>query len=253
MMPSAFSGFALACAMLLHSIAIAQDQPLPPKFEVVSVKPTPKERLNRPEDLQGKNNRLVTGGFPVSFLIGWSYQIHHAKIVGLPAWATDWESAYDIEARAAASVSQGQCRLLARTLLSDRFALVAHRETRKSKGYTLVTLDHGARLAKLVAAGEFVARINDQILADGPDEGGLSMSRLAEMLGGHPALGFVPVIDRTGLPGRYGFRLTFSARDGDDRSSIFTALRDQLGLKLQPTELPVEFLIIDRIEKADAN
>jgi hypothetical protein len=49
---------------------IDQDQPLPQKFEVVSVKPTPKERLNRPEDLECKNNRLVTGGFPVSFLIG---------------------------------------------------------------------------------------------------------------------------------------------------------------------------------------
>jgi uncharacterized protein (TIGR03435 family) len=179
--------------------------------------------------------------------------VHHAQIIGLPEWATDWESAYDIEARAAASVSQGQCRLLARTLLSDRFALVAHRETRKSKGYTLMTVDHGAKLEKLVAAGAVIAKINDQVLADEPGRGGLSMSRLAEILGGHPALGFVPVVDRTGLPGRFGFRLTFSTRDGEDRSSIFTALKDQLGLKLQPTELPVEFLVVDRLEKAEAN
>jgi uncharacterized protein (TIGR03435 family) len=61
------------------------------------------------------------------------------------------------------------------------------------------------------------------------------------------------VRDRTGLPGRYSFTLTFSSRDDDDRPSIFIALKDQLGLKLQSAELPVEFLVVDHIEKPDAN
>lgn len=244
----------MVCAMLIPQVAFGQNQRVTQKFDVTSVKPTPKERLDQPQDLECHNGRLITRGFPVSFLIGWSYQVNDARMVGLPGWARDWESAYDIEAKAAIAVSQQQCRLMARTLLAERFGLTAHQELRRTKGYSLVTVDHGAKLAKFVVTSLAIsAKINRQTVRDTPGIEGLSMSSLASILGGHPAVGFLPVADRTGLPGRYSLNLTFSTRDDDERSSVFTALKDQLGLKLESAELPVEFLVVDRIEKPDAN
>jgi uncharacterized protein (TIGR03435 family) len=61
------------------------------------------------------------------------------------------------------------------------------------------------------------------------------------------------VLDRTGLQGRYGVTLDFSLRDGDDRVSIFTAVQEQLGLKLEVGKALVETLVIDHIERPDEN
>jgi uncharacterized protein (TIGR03435 family) len=62
-----------------------------------------------------------------------------------------------------------------------------------------------------------------------------------------------PVVDRTGLEGKYGVELEFSRRDGDDLPSIFTAVQDQLGLRLETGKAPIEMLVIDHIEKASEN
>jgi uncharacterized protein (TIGR03435 family) len=61
-----------------------------------------------------------------------------------------------------------------------------------------------------------------------------------------------PVIDRTGLRGRYGVKLDFS-RDGDDRPIVYTAVQEQLGLKLETGRAPIDMLIIDHIEKPTPN
>jgi uncharacterized protein (TIGR03435 family) len=187
---------------------------------------------------------LLTGCFPVSFLIRWAYQVNDHRIAGLPDWARNWDAAYDVEAKSARPLNLDECRAAARALLADRFALTAHRDLRETSGYMLLAID-GA--AKLRPSG--TARINGQTVADE----GLSMPDLARLLGGHPALNFEPVKDRTGLPGRYAFDLQFSTRPDDDRPSVFTALKDQLGLRLQPAKLRVEFLVVDRIERASPN
>jgi uncharacterized protein (TIGR03435 family) len=61
------------------------------------------------------------------------------------------------------------------------------------------------------------------------------------------------VIDNTGLTGIYSFDLTFSMKEGDDRPSIFTAVQEQLGLKLESVKAPLDVLVVDHIEKASAN
>jgi uncharacterized protein (TIGR03435 family) len=78
---------------------------------------------------------------------------------------------------------------------------------------------------------------------------GLTMPALASILSNFTDR---PVLDRTELQGSYGITLDF-AREGDDRASIFTAVQEQLGLKLEVGRAPVEMLIIDRIEKPMAN
>jgi bla regulator protein BlaR1 len=62
-----------------------------------------------------------------------------------------------------------------------------------------------------------------------------------------------PVVDRTMLDGIYGFTLNYSTTDGDDRPDIFTALPEELGLKLQPTRAPIEMWFVDHVERPSAN
>ncbi|MGA3238286.1 MAG: TIGR03435 family protein [Bryobacteraceae bacterium] len=191
----------------IASLALSSAQP---DFEVVSVKPTPKERLRNPEQVKYcENGRFFSAGFPVSFLIRSSYQIGADQILGLPEWAMAWESGYDIDAKSAAPVSQDQCRLVVRSLLADRFRMKAHRETREMRGYALVVGEHRPKLEEGTDA-----TINGQTVTGSVGVKGLSMSSLAQMLTDHPAVR-LPVIDRTGLKGSYGFSLTFSLREDD--------------------------------------
>jgi uncharacterized protein (TIGR03435 family) len=76
------------------------------------------------------------------------------------------------------------------------------------------------------------------------------MSHLADYLSNFAGR---PVVDTTGLTAKYGVELEFSRREGDDQPNIFTAVQDQLGLKMQPGKAPVEMLVIDHIEKPGAN
>jgi uncharacterized protein (TIGR03435 family) len=229
--------------------AFGQVRDARPEFEVASVKPTPKERLHVPVDTECANGRFRSGGFPVSFMIRFGYQTGDAQILGLPDWARDWDFGYDIDAKSERPVSLDQCRLMVQSLLADRFHMVAHRETREMRGYALMVDEHGPKLQEVTGSSVGQgAQINGQTVADV----GVSMSQLASILTEHPAVR-MPVIDRTGLAGRYSIHLTFSMRENDGRPSVFTAVREQLGLKLQAGKVPVGVLLVDSMEKAGAN
>ncbi len=108
------------------------------------------------------------------------------------------------------------------------------------------------KLREMTAANsDSGARINGQLVGDLADNKGLSMPRLAELLGAHPSVG-IPVIDKTGLKGRFNFGISFSMREDDERPPIFTVLRD-VGLKLERVTAPVQILVVDHIEKGDRN
>jgi uncharacterized protein (TIGR03435 family) len=127
--------------------------------------------------------------------------------------------------------------------------LKTHREPRESNVYFLTI---STTPLKLREGGE--VRLNGGIqIGDGgkpswPD--GLTMPELARILSGYTDR---PVIDRTGLQGSYGIKLDFSLRDGDDRPIVYTAVQEQLGLKLETGRAPIEMLIIDHIEKPTPN
>jgi len=174
-----------------------------------------------------------------------------------------------------------------RAMLADRLKLAAHVEPRNIPVYTLVVTQPNHPGLKpftqncdaILAAREAAARNGVPTPAAGPASaapcaftysdaiysGGVTMETLARMIGGarNSVAGRV-VVDRTNLPGRYEFTLRF-ARPGtvptatlslaalsaspDDRPEIFTALREQLGLKLEAARAPVDTLVIDHIER----
>ena len=242
----------LHAGILICCCAAAFGQPSMgrPAFEVASVKPTPPDRQNqlRTDHCQ-VGGRFTAGGTPVLWSLKYAFQLKDYQISGAPDWLNAFDSAYDIEGKPASPVSNEQCRLMLQSLFVDRFKLAVHRELKESSVYLLAIAKKGTKLRE---GGGVKLNGSVQIGASGKAQWaeGWTMPELAVYLS--DVVGR-PVIDRTGLAGTYGIALSFSRRDGDDSPSIFTAVQEQLGLKLEPGRAPIEMLVIDHIEKPTAN
>jgi uncharacterized protein (TIGR03435 family) len=208
---------------------------------------------------------VIIRNMPVRMILGFAYdQARYNSFDGLPPWA-DTEN-YDITAKVAAADLPAFHKLLPRErnpmlrpMLAERFHLQSHFESRQVPAYALVVAKGGARLTDA----------QPQMTADASkDPGGVRMGR-GELVGTAapiaPLLDALsvqlgrPVVDRTGLTGRYSFTLKFApaqaATDAqsDAGPSLFTAVEDQLGLRLESTRAPVPVLVVDHIERPSAN
>jgi uncharacterized protein (TIGR03435 family) len=146
-----------------------------------------------------------------------------------------------------------------RAMLADRFKLDLHREMREAPVYALVTARGGAKLTAAKADEPTFYRLNRQRDANGQFVEHLVVSN-ANMTYVGIMLGIVtrrPVVDRTGMTGGYSFDLPFAPQDappGDtSAASLFTALQEQLGLRLEDSRAPVEVLVVDRMERPSEN
>jgi uncharacterized protein (TIGR03435 family) len=253
-----------------------------PSFEVASIK------QNRSGEFAGRfgyepGGQLVVANNAVRNLIRSAYNLQNYQIVGGPDWMNS--DRYDVSARAGGDPSQEQLRLMLRRLLIERFKLAARLETRDIPTYALVVArgdrspGPGLRRAAvdclaITAAAEKrgVAPQLPQPQGNRPACGtrsmpgsmmgaGVSMSDLARNLAG-PANRMV--VDKTALSGAWDFDLTFALEQPlpnipgltpppADAVPLFTALQEQLGLKLEPQTAAVEVLVIDRIERPTPN
>jgi uncharacterized protein (TIGR03435 family) len=242
---------AVICLFLasLPNVALCQS-PASLKFDVVSVKPTPSGRQNQLRtDRCPNGGGFVVAGTPVMWSLTYAYRVKDFQISRAPAWLNEFDSAYDIEGKPPGPVNDEQCRLMVQALFVDRFKLAVHREMKESSVYLLTTAKNGTKLRE--GGG---VKLNGSVQIgplgkpDWPD--GWTMSEAATYLSNYTDR---PIVDRTGLTGRYGIALDFSRSNNDDRPSIFTAVQEQLGLKLDAGKAPIEMLIIDHIQKPDAN
>jgi uncharacterized protein (TIGR03435 family) len=249
----------LAVAALAGTMTLAQGAPASQvdiEFDAASIKPnnsgSGNTRISMPPlgILRAEN---VT----VRELIMSAHRVRRFQIEGGPDWL-DGEH-FDIVARSGDGAARNQMHVMLQSLLADRFGLSFHRETRERPIYELmVARGDGAVGAGLVQStgadkcgldtngtnGSFVARGRCQ-----------PISNLAEWLGNRGDAERV-VVDRSNLPGTWDFELQFTRDNALGRrdappgaTSLFTALREQLGLKLESARGPVEFLIIDGIRR----
>jgi uncharacterized protein (TIGR03435 family) len=131
-------GFACGCIC-------AQTAEVAPAFEVASVKPSdPKATGGRVQFLPG--GRFVAGNCQLSFIIQQVYGLRDFQVVDAPKWISDWKYRFDIQAKAGASVTGAQLRLMAQALLAERFHLKVHRDTREMPVYLLVAGKKGLKL-----------------------------------------------------------------------------------------------------------
>jgi uncharacterized protein (TIGR03435 family) len=192
------------------------------------------------------------------------------RIKGAPGWLRSEH--YDIEAKVADSdvaklhnLTPEQQMYLLKPLLANRLKLQAHLETMERSEYALVIAKSGPKLQEAVAGATYPdlpgggaggpGRVSfgrgDWILQ------GMTLSQLAHALSRESGR---DVVDRTALKGKYDIHLKFSPEQGpstavpaDEEPSIFAALEEQLGLRLEPTKGRVEYLVIDHVERPSPN
>jgi uncharacterized protein (TIGR03435 family) len=211
----------------------------------------------------------------------WSgFGLRDNQIVGAPNWATTY--LYAIEGKVDSSVAselgklspsqQGLARArMLQALLVDRFKLKAHSENREGPVYFLTVAKSGPKMKQATAGetypkgpgwGGFTWHAGMTVMA--PSDPG-STKRIAL---GAPLSGLAttlsmwlhcPVIDKTGLTGKYDYQLQWTANENAETGpetnwpSLFTAIQQQIGLKLEPAKGPVPVLVIDHVEKASGN
>jgi uncharacterized protein (TIGR03435 family) len=170
------------------------------------------------------------------------------RVLGGPSWIDD--SFYDIEAKAEneSDTTTEQRREMLRTLLKDRFQLAIHTETRETNGYQLLEAKGGFRLKEATAPATPA-----DVATARRRSGGLPFFANNTTLADYGALlsMFVkaPIIDKTGIPGKYNIFL-YSAETGDATAgSVFSALQEQLGLRLEAEKIQYEVHVIDRAER----
>ena len=215
-----------------------------PTFEVASIKPARSEGVS---SIRPSPGRVSMENVSLKKLILNAYGIpdDQGYAVAGPDWLTT--ESFDIEATFPADTPLPQLRQMMQTLLAERFRLTLHRENRQLPIYKLVTTKNGP---KIHAGTDGPPRT-----AGGPgrlEATRVTMQKLTDLLARQAGL---PVVDSTGLKGVFDFTLTWSPDEGATTDggasgpSIFTALQEQLGLKLESGKGPVEVLVVDHMEK----
>jgi uncharacterized protein (TIGR03435 family) len=231
---------------LLAAVIVAQTLP---SFEVASVKFTThgrKDGLSRSSQLIPSPGRFTAENSSLDELIRFAYELKDYQMVG-PPWLNDDSECFDIEAKGPAGSSQAQVRLMLQALLAGRFRLMVHRETRTQPVYELVAAKGGPKLRHK----EKVSLPYRSPSAS--SQGGSMILNKASMEWFAYQLSRdlkTPVIDKTGIKGSYDFKIDYDIRDSGEKPSLFSALQQQLGLKLESAKGPVEVLVVDHIEKA---
>jgi uncharacterized protein (TIGR03435 family) len=231
-------------------------------FEVASIRPTAPGAQGRGVEYAA-GGRFTASGMSLSSLIQEAYGIRGFQISGGPDWVTSGQ--YSIAAKSESDANKDQIRAMLQRLLADRFQLALRRESKEVNVYTLVVGKGGPKL-KDVKLDEANTNRGVRFRGLGRIAGVMaSMPQLAVLLSDFRMNGVSildrPVLDRTGLTGVYDFTLEWSAEEqSSDRtavnpsaSSIFTAVQEQLGLKLEAQKAPVEFFIIDQVAKPTEN
>jgi bla regulator protein blaR1 len=231
-------------------------------FEVASIKPS-EPGGHGIQIMMAPGGRVTAKNVTAKILMQQAYGVRDFQIIGGPSWLGN--ERYDINAKAGGDdeVSPEQMRTMMQGLLADRFQLVFHRETKDLPMYALVVGKNGSKL-KEVAEGNGPQVRMGRGLIQGQ---GMGMDMFATQLSN--ALGR-SVTNKTGLGASYDIKLEWTPeqsggmvqRDGggadaaapaDAGPSIFAALQEQLGLRLESTKGPVTLLVIDKAEKASEN
>jgi uncharacterized protein (TIGR03435 family) len=225
---------------LLLPAALAQ------QFDVASVKPAeprgPEEVVVHPGNVAMHNVRLRA-------IVKWAYDVKEYQVtapgwMGSPGWLGREIARFEVAAKAPEGTPAAQLRVMMQRLLTERFHMEVHRETRETPVFVLTAPKVKGALHPAPDAegpGRWSGNGGDLVAK------GVSMAEFAELMAG-PL--HTPVLDRTNLAGRFDFSVSAKiAQPDDSMSAIFTTLEDQLGLKVQREMAPIEMLIVDHADQ----
>jgi bla regulator protein blaR1 len=270
-------------------------------FEVASIRLSKPGTFTPPnfplsnDDAYSPTGGVFTADFPLEVYLEFAYKFRPSAdqrkvmLEHLPKWvATDY---FTIHARAAGNPTKDQMRLMVQSLLADRFKLAIHFETKQVPALALTLIKPGKLGPKLIphdqgppcdpsatlqapganSSHAFPPICDVQMLhpiANHMIETGSRNATLAVMAASFSALGRLdrPVIDRTGLSGRFDFTLQWTPEPGsplggrdapapaeEQTTTFLEALKEQLGMKLEPTIAPIDILVVDHVEPPSEN
>lgn len=243
-----------------------------PGFDVISIKRSPSDARNTFRLMPGGG--ISGGGITLKILVQTAFDLAGFQVIGWPKWVFD--DKFEIEARGGytGAPTTAQTHLMMQSMLADRFHFHYHYETKELPVYVLNVTKHGPKLNP-----------------SRDDDPGLPMFKQPDGSKGEGIRGSVPVghltaqradmntlaaffkgllgreiINRTGLQGKYDFQLDWSAEStpsrvsavadpvpDDPRPSLFTAVQEALGLRLEDSKGPVQTLVIDGVDEPSEN
>jgi uncharacterized protein (TIGR03435 family) len=235
-----------------------QTAPAGRAFEVASIKPH--EGPLRIMGLSIKGQRL-NGAETVRGLIMWAYNLKNWQVSGPAQPSPVGDTFYDVVAKAEGdgTPTREEFRQMLQLVLADRFKLKVHREMREMPVYALVVGKNGPKFKESAPD----ASPGSHLAVKGRNYEWTSPKASMDDIVGGVANSFPdrPVVDRTGLTGTYDVKMTYTPDIRSNRTaepdpndiSIFTAVQEQLGLKLEPQKAMIEILVVDHAEKPSEN
>jgi uncharacterized protein (TIGR03435 family) len=244
-----------------------------PSFEVATIKPNNTGATSM-QGLVIRGRKFMTRASSLGDLISFAYEVQAKQIINAPDWLD--KDRYDIEAvpEQEGVPNPEQIRIMIRKLLADRFALRFHHDKREMSAYVLTVAKDGQKLKPTQLKGNLPG------IGIGPGTGGITLNMINATIGDFT--GFLqilvldrPVVDKTGIEGRYDYRCTFTPDDSqfgghpppmpqakDNGStdtaapaapSLYDAIQQELGLKLSAEKTAVDVIAVDHVDKPSAN
>jgi len=235
-----------------------------PSFEVATIKPSKPDTPGQSITVRGRT--FGTLNQTVASMMTFAFGLHPDQIVGGPQWLRTDRFDISAEPEGSGMPNDKQWRAALAKLLADRFSLTFHRDKKELSVYALAVLKTGHKLTKNDTNPSGLPALFFRGLGIFP----VQNATMSDFAGTMQAVVLDrPVIDQTGLEGRYDFTLTwtpdetqFGGRGGqapppadpaNAPPGLFTAIQEELGLKLESTKAPVDVVVIDRLEKPTEN
>jgi uncharacterized protein (TIGR03435 family) len=235
----------------------------PAAFEVATVKPSVPDRPGKLFTVKGR--QVITINTTTNDLITFAYGIHAKQIIGGANWMES--DKYDVTGQPEGDglPNTNQLREMIQKLLTDRFKLTFHRDKRELPAYAVLVGPTGSKITKNESnpnglPGLFFKGLGVMVVTNA------TMADFAGTMQG--AVLDRPVVDRTGLSGRFDFTLQWTPDESQfagmgvrvpppspdaQLPTLFTAMQEQLGLRLDSTRAPVEVFVIDKVERPSEN
>lgn len=226
-------------------------------FTAASIRPSAQTVNNEHDGATKITPGLVTmRDVLVTTCIEWAYGVQQSQITG-PEWIGADDSHFDIQARADETSTLDDMKAMMKTLLKERFGLEFHRAPKELTAYAMTIAKSGSKM-KEAAPDTKMERQNSAI---GTVVKAMTMAEWGDFISGPLRM---PVVDQTGLTGRYDFTLDFTPYlpggehvmkvDFDNTNGmIIQAMQDQMGIRLESRKLPVQMFVIDHVEKPSPN
>lgn len=276
-MSGTVKGFSVPAPWILKRVSATEEWAIPkppvptrpmaadadPAFEVATIKPSKPDEQGRGARVEGVSisvlNRTLTE------LMTLAYDVHPHQMIGMPAWSTTQR--FDITGKAdvEGQPNLDQLKIMLRKLLADRFQLAFHKEQKELPLYSLSLARGGSKISK-----NDPKNATQGIISRGPGSvlfNNVTMDDFARML--QSSAVDRPVLNQTGLQGKFDFSLVWTPDQGqapvavpnalaglektDAPPDIFTAMQQQLGLRLEAAKLPIEVFMVDKVERPSDN